>query len=260
MDLGTEDGAGNKKAKIIFLGNAYFCGEIVNKQIYSGVKNKWDNDTYKENTWQGKWRHLNDQSWGCGRLRAASWKVDIWDGYFLGKKNLAETSECNVLRQEYAWIAFLNSWKHIFFFTLFVQATVLDIPCSLYPYASEARPHPPKLSDLILVLESPDDISLARRATIIYFLPCSGSALLILGMWSSRPHLNISQDHCISRLLTWTSGLCMASIISVRPFPYWWIPQFSHAHSFQAKVLNMLSCCLIVIISHKFKLQTKLPL
>lgn len=51
---GSEDGAGNKKAKIIFLGNVYFCGEIVNKQIYSGVKNKWDNDKYKENTWQGK--------------------------------------------------------------------------------------------------------------------------------------------------------------------------------------------------------------
>lgn len=37
MNLGTEDAEGNNKGKILFLGNTYFCGEIVNKQIYNSL-------------------------------------------------------------------------------------------------------------------------------------------------------------------------------------------------------------------------------
>ena len=97
----------------------------------------------KKTAWKGyKW--LCGERWKQGCFN----EVGVWEGDFLGKKVGRETSECSILSQAFAGMAFLSSFgKQILFLDLFMEATVLVLSHSRCPQTSNEAPDPSLLSD-----------------------------------------------------------------------------------------------------------------
>lgn len=156
----------------------------------------------KTTAWKGyKWLCV-----GRGGNRALLMKVGIWEGDFLGKKVGRETSECSILRQAFAGMAFLSSFgKQILFLDLFMEATVLDLPDSLCPQTCSEAPGPSLLSDFTPA-PAGDKIlghvyaQKGQGQPVPPSTPHFSSALLTLWVCSTGPRLNICLDHCLSWL------------------------------------------------------------
>ena len=159
----------------------------------------------KETAWKGyKWLCV-----GWDGSRAGLMKVGIWEGDFLGKKVGRETRECSILRQAFAGLAFLSSFgKQILFLDLFMEATILDLPHSLWPQPSNEAPGPSLLSD---VTPAPAGakilgrVCLHRRAKAIRSPHPARTPALLCWLWvcSTGPRLNICLDHCLSWWTPW---------------------------------------------------------
>ena len=134
-------------------------------------------------------------------------EVGVWEGDFLGKKVGRETSECSILSQAFAGMAFLSSFgKQILFLDLFMEATVLVLSHSRCPQISNEAPGPSLLSDFTPApagVKILGHVYLHIRAKAIQsplHTPHSSSALLTLWVCSTGPRLNICLDHCLSWL------------------------------------------------------------
>lgn len=162
------------------------------------MKNKWDSDKYEETTWQGKRRDLKRPGLGVWWTQSCFPEVGHLRRWLSGEK---EYSRDPWMQYPEAGVCldciFELFWKHVFFLALFVEDTILDIPCSLFAHASNARPHPPMLSDLILATAGawePRGRLTGRKGQgypVPLLVSCSGSALLTLeyDIWAPLEYL-----------------------------------------------------------------------